>query len=35
VCIETGPHDDDQFVQLHLNQAPALARALLDLFTKA
>jgi hypothetical protein len=35
VCIETGPDDDDQFVQLHLNQAPALAGALLDLFTKA
>src|SRR5258706_15504852 len=32
VCIETGTHDDDQFVQLHLNQAPALAHALLDLF---
>jgi hypothetical protein len=35
VCIETGPHDDDQFLQLHLNQAPALARTLLDLFTAA
>jgi hypothetical protein len=35
VCIETGPHDEDQFVQLRLSQAPDLARALLDLFTAA
>jgi|GEM_PF-5730804 len=35
VCIETGPDDQDLFVQLRLSQAPDLARALLDLFTAA
>jgi hypothetical protein len=35
VCIETGPHDEDLFVQLRLSQVPDLARTLLDMFTAA